>query len=64
MSNTVLVEIRDVYGKPLIYPINAPAKTFAGISGTKTLSSENLKRIEMLGFCVEHKTRYTPEDAA
>jgi len=48
----ITVELRNVYGKPLIYPICDKAKAFAAIAGTVTLSQANLWQIKELGFSV------------
>ena len=48
--NTVEIEIRAVYGRENIYPVNNQAKLFAEIAGQKTLSRAQLKAITELGF--------------
>lgn len=50
--NIVTVEVRNVYGNELIYPINEPAKIFASLTGNKTLNLVDLQRIQALGFKV------------
>ena len=50
MINVVSVEVRTVYGNDLIYPVNEPAKIFASLTGTKTLTLADLQRIQALGF--------------
>lgn len=60
MSNIVTVELRDVYGKTMAYPVNQNAKIFAGIAGTKTLSPDVMRAIGMLGFDVKHAPRPFP----
>jgi hypothetical protein len=47
---SITVEIRDVYGKPTVYPVCGTAKTFADIAGTLTLTDMTLKRIKALGY--------------
>jgi hypothetical protein len=48
--NTITVEIRDVYGKPTVYPMDTAARIFADIAGTTTLTDMTLKRIKALGY--------------
>ena len=51
----LLVEFKNVYGVERIYPICDNAKLFASIAGTKTLSEENLRAAQKLGFRIEQK---------
>ena len=45
----VEVEVKNVYGKELIYPVNDVAKKFAQIAGTTTLTLAVFKKIRELG---------------
>ena len=56
-NNTIMVEVRDVYGQSKIYPVCGEAQIFAAIAGTKTLLPEDIKRIQMLGYEVKIKPR-------
>jgi len=47
---TITVEVRDVYGKPIAYPVDTAARIFADIAGTTTLTDMTLKRIKALGY--------------
>lgn len=47
---TITVEVRDVYGKPTVYPMDTAARIFADIAGTTTLTDMTLKRIKLLGY--------------
>jgi hypothetical protein len=47
---TITVEVRDVYGKPIAYPMDTAARIFADIAGTLTLTDMTLKRIKALGY--------------
>lgn len=49
MALTFEITVRDVYGKPKLYPVNGPAQTLARIAGTKTLEPKVL-RAAMSGF--------------
>ena len=46
----ITVEIKTVYGNDLIYPICKTAKTFAALTGKKTLTTEAIKNIKKLGY--------------
>lgn len=52
---TITVQLRDVYGNRLVYPVCDTAKHFAAIAGTKTLSSPVLTHIKAMGFDIEIK---------
>jgi hypothetical protein len=54
-NNTIIVEVRDVYGQSKIYPVCGEAQIFAEIAGTKTLLPQDIKRIQMLGYEVKVK---------
>lgn len=49
----IQVIVREVYGKPLIYPHCKDAKLFAALVNKLTLSPERLAVIENLGYEVE-----------
>ena len=48
----VRVELRDVYGNTLLYPVNKPAQLFCNLLGTKTIPQWALKNIRELGFVI------------
>jgi hypothetical protein len=52
---SLLVTIKTVYGKEMIYPANVVAQICADIAGQKTLSRATLKHAQSLGFKVEVK---------
>ena len=52
----IIVTVKSVYGNDLIYPVCPSAQKFAQIAGTKTLSLQNLRQIEALGFSVAQST--------
>jgi hypothetical protein len=56
-NNTIMVEIKDVYGQPKVYPVCMEAKIFAEIAGTTTLLPRDIQRIQMLGYEVKVKPR-------
>lgn len=49
-DKTITVEIRDVYGKQTVYPICDTAKTFAALTGCKTITDQALMHINALGY--------------
>ena len=55
-NKTLLVEIRNNYGAPAVYPICETAKTFAEISGKKTMTHEVRALIKSLGYTFEQRT--------
>lgn len=46
------VEIRNVYGKGLLYPVNDVAKLFAKLLDVKTFSRQQIADIRSLGYVV------------
>lgn len=48
----ITVQVKDVYGKPLIYPVCDKAKAFAAIANQKTLSQATLWQIHALGYSI------------
>lgn len=53
-TRVVQVQVRTPYGQIRIYPMNAEARAFCTLIGTKTLSPGDLGIIESLGFVVEY----------
>lgn len=51
----ITVEVRSVYGRDTIYPVDDAAKAFACIAGTITLSVPVLKKIMDLGYEVKYQ---------
>lgn len=43
------VEVRSVYGKPVIYPVNQAAKDAAALVGAKTLQQRHIALLGRLG---------------
>jgi len=50
---TILVEVRSVYGLSKFYPANEAAYLLASIAGTKTLKESDLRAALKLGMKVE-----------
>lgn len=49
---SIIVKIKNVYGVNQIYPVCDIAKTFASISGTKTLTAHTVSKIKELGYTI------------
>jgi len=60
MDHEVQVQFRDVFGRPLCYPMNTTAARLCSLTGNLTLSPTDLKVIEALGFKVT-PVMYAPE---
>jgi hypothetical protein len=52
MNTNINVEVRDVYGQTVFYPMCDKAKLFAQIAGTKTLTTDVLNKIRELGYSI------------
>ena len=50
MEQIAVVEIKNVYGNEVIYPVNSVAQMFAAIAGTKTLTRAVVQQIKALGY--------------
>jgi hypothetical protein len=48
----ISIQIRNVYGNLLAYPMDTKAKAFAQIANHKTLTRNTLKQILTIGFRV------------
>jgi hypothetical protein len=44
------INLKEVYGCVVAYPVCAKAKIFASMCGTKTLTIEAMKNISLLGY--------------
>lgn len=53
----IIIQIKNVYGKDMIYPINETAKQFAALIGTKTLTRCAISQIEKMGYSVQYETQ-------
>ena len=52
-KDTIHVEKKNVYGNELIYPVCQQSKTFAILTGQKTLSNGAIFQIKRLGYSVK-----------
>lgn len=57
----ITVTVKQVYGSPVVYPVDRTARLFADIAGTKTLTLPVLQRIKILGFDI--RQTHQPADA-
>lgn len=55
-TQTIEIEVRNVYGNITIYPVNEAAKLLAEIAGTKTLTNKTLALAERMGFLIAEAT--------
>jgi hypothetical protein len=46
----LIVEIKNVYGVPRVYPVCVKSHSFARIAGLKTLSPEVIEEIKKMGY--------------
>ena len=52
----IQIEIKESYGRKVIYPACIDSKIFASLAGTKTLTTKSLELIESLGYNIETLT--------
>jgi hypothetical protein len=57
----ITVEVKNVWGQKLIYPVCRKAKLFCQLAGKKTFSSVDIKIIEDLGYTVSIKVQELSE---
>jgi hypothetical protein len=50
MSRQIIIQVRNVYGNEMVYPVCENAKRFAAIANKKTFSPFDLGQIVALGF--------------
>lgn len=53
----IIVEIKNVYGNELIYPVCETAKKLTQLTGAKTLTSRSITLIKSLGYKLTVKQR-------
>lgn len=52
-TKTITVDVRNVYGNTLYYPMCDDAKTLAKLAGTNTLTPNAVRLIKSLGYTVQ-----------
>jgi hypothetical protein len=50
MKMKLIIEVKNVYGVPRVYPVCAKSHSFARIAGLKTLSPEVIEEIKKMGY--------------
>lgn len=53
----IVIEVRDVYGNQLVYPVCDTAKRFCRLTGRKTFTHADLIEIEGLGYLIAQRPR-------
>jgi hypothetical protein len=53
-DKVVEVELRNVYGNNLMYPVNTTARIFAKLLGVKTFNRQQVQGMRDLGYVVGH----------
>jgi hypothetical protein len=61
-EKVIVVKLVNNYGKQVIYPVNAQAKLFAQIAGTKTLSEFVITMAAQLGYEIKQEEAYSLEE--
>ena len=51
-ENEIRVVVKNVYGTDKVYPYCMKARNFAEIAGTKTLTRDTLRLVQLLGYKV------------
>jgi len=62
MTNKLIIETRMSYGRVLYYPACELSRTLAALSGKKTLSAEELKKLSGVGFEIKYKNGLMAEE--
>ena len=52
LENEIRVVVKNVYGTDKVYPYCMKARNFAEIAGTKTLTRDTLRLVQLLGYQV------------
>jgi hypothetical protein len=60
LERTITVALKDVYGITKIYPVCERARTFAALTGQKTLSDRHIEIIKGLGYTIVIEQRILP----
>lgn len=50
---TLKLQVKQVYGKVRIYPMNPAAEKLLGIMGRKTFTEEEVQTLKEIGFTLE-----------
>lgn len=50
MDNLLVVEVKNVYGNELVYPVSDNAIILCNMTESKTFSKTNITRLKALGY--------------
>ena len=53
----LIVEVKNIYGREMVYPVCETSKLFAYLSGNRTLTQESIAIIKELGYTVTTTTK-------
>lgn len=53
----IVVEIKNVYGRELIYPVNKTGQMLARLTGTKTFDQSHISVLKELGYSFIQKAK-------
>ena len=48
----ITVQVRNVYGNDLVYPLDDQAALFASLVGAKTFNAKQVRTIRALGYAI------------
>lgn len=54
---TITIEVKNIYGNEMIYPVCEQASLLARLAGTKTITRDALKLIKQLGYEIKLKSQ-------
>jgi hypothetical protein len=56
MNNlSITIEVKSIYGKEQIYPVDSLARGFCDLLGQKTLTRADISKIKELGYEIQIK---------
>lgn len=55
----IQVQIKQVYGREMIYPVNDPAHVVCFLTGRKTMTRQDIDKLKQLGHTIEVKQEIT-----
>jgi hypothetical protein len=58
----ITVQVRNVYGNDLVYPVDDTALLFARLVGAKTFNAAQLRTIKALGYAIHVASGKLPFD--
>lgn len=59
MEKQILVDVRTVYGRRVIYPVCNDAQAFCRLARTQSLTNEAIEAIKALGYTIIVKPQIT-----